>query len=82
MNSPVVGLRAASIIFGLASIGQLLRLLFRLEILIAGHLVPLWLSGVAVPAAAGLCWWLWKLSAATASAVGPRNPDTGPNRTG
>ena len=62
MNSPVVGLRVASIIFGLACIGQLSRLLLRLEIMIAGRHVPLWLSGIAVVVTAGLCWWLWKLS--------------------
>ena len=62
MNSHGVGLRVASIIFGLACIGQLSRLLLRLEIMIAGRHVPLWLSGFAVVVTAGMCWWLWKIS--------------------
>ena len=62
MNSPVIGLRVAGAIFGLACLGQLLRLLMQLEIVVAGHHVPLWLSAVAVVLAGALCFWLLKLS--------------------
>lgn len=62
MNSPVIGLRVAGALFGLACLGQLLRLLMQFEIVIAGHHVPLWLSGVAVVLAGALCFWLLKLS--------------------
>ena len=61
MNSPGLGLRVASIIFGLVCLGQLTRLLLQLEVLVANHHVPVWWSGVAAVVAAGLCGWLWKL---------------------
>ena len=62
MNSRSVGLRVASAVFGLVCIGQVARLALGLKVLVAGHTVPLWLSGVAVVVAALLCVWLWQLS--------------------
>lgn len=62
MNSPVIGLRVASVIFGLAGVAHLIRLLAEMEIVIAGHHLPMWLSGVAVVVAGILCGWLWKLT--------------------
>lgn len=62
MNSPAIGLRVASVIFGLVALGQLTRLLLQLEVIIAGRHVPLWPSAVVLLVAAGLCAWLWKLS--------------------
>jgi len=62
MNSPVIALRVAGALFGLACLGQLLRLLMQLEIVVAGHHVPLWPSGLAVVLAGALCFWLLKLS--------------------
>ena len=41
MDSQVLGLRVASALFGLMSLGQLMRLLIRPEILVAGYLIPL-----------------------------------------
>jgi hypothetical protein len=41
MNSQVLGLRVASIIFGLMSLAQLLRLVIQPEVLVAGHQMPL-----------------------------------------
>jgi hypothetical protein len=37
MNSQVLGLRVASVIFGLMSLAQLLRLVIQPEVLVAGH---------------------------------------------
>lgn len=46
MNSQVLGLRVASIIFGLVSLAQLLRLLIRPEVRVAGYELPLWPSAL------------------------------------
>lgn len=62
MNSQRLGLRVASIIFGLISVAQFMRLLIRPEILVAGHLLPLWPSALAVVILGGLSIWLWKLA--------------------
>lgn len=62
MNSQIMGLRVASAIFGLMSLGQLLRLVIHPEVLVAGHRMPLWPSALALVILAGLSLWLWKLS--------------------
>ena len=62
MNSQVVGLRVAGAIFGLISLGHLLRLLTQVEVLVAGHPIPLWLNAIGFVFAGGLSLWLWKLS--------------------
>jgi hypothetical protein len=41
MNSQILGLRVAGVIFGLMCLAQLLRLVIRPEVLVAGHQVPL-----------------------------------------
>ena len=62
MNSQILGLRVASIIFGLMSLAQLLRLLIQPEVLVAGNQLPLWPSALAFVVLGGLSIWLWKLS--------------------
>jgi hypothetical protein len=62
MNAPVVGLRVASTIFGLMCLAQLLRLVTRVEVLVAGHQMPLWPNAVAFVILGGLSIWLWWLS--------------------
>jgi hypothetical protein len=62
MNSQVLGLKVAGFVFGLFCLGQLTRLVIRPEVLVAGYLVPLWPSGLAVVILAGLSLWMWKLS--------------------
>ncbi|MBI2497222.1 MAG: hypothetical protein HYV75_04635 [Opitutae bacterium] len=63
MNSPQCGLRVAGAIFGLVSLAQLLRLLFGVQVVVAGkYPVPLWPSGVACVVAGLLAFWLWRLS--------------------
>jgi hypothetical protein len=66
MNSQILGLRVAAFVFGLVSVVQLLRLMIRLEVLIAGHQVPLWPSGLAFLIFGSLSLWMWKLSRAAA----------------
>lgn len=62
MNSPMIGLQVASVIFGLMSLGQLTRLIASLEIMVGGYHIPFWVSVIAFPVLLGLSAWLWKLS--------------------
>ena len=59
MNTQILGLRVAATIFGVLCLAQLLRLVTRTEVLVAGHQMPLWPSMLAVVIGGGL--WLWKL---------------------
>jgi hypothetical protein len=72
MNSPVLGLRVASVIAGLVCLVQLVRLFLRFQVMIGSHSVPVWASGVAVIIAGALCAWFWKLSVA----LSPSQPET------
>lgn len=62
MNSQTLGLRVASIVFGLIALAQLARLLLRPEVRVAEHPLPLWPSALAVIFLGGLTVWLWNLS--------------------
>jgi hypothetical protein len=62
MNSQILGLKVAGVTFGLMCLAQLLRLLIHPEVLVAGHQVPLWPSGLALVILGGLSLWMWKLS--------------------
>lgn len=66
MNSPILGLKVAGIVFGLLGLAQLLRLVIRPDVLVAGHQVPLWPSGLAFLILGSLSLWMWKLSRAAA----------------
>jgi hypothetical protein len=61
MNSPTVGLRVASILFGVLCLAQVLRLVMRPEVLVAGHALPLWPSVLAVVLLGAMSLWLWTL---------------------
>ena len=62
MNSQILGLKTASFIFGLMCLAQLLRLVFRAEVLVAGHPVPLWPSVLAFLILGGLSLWMCQLA--------------------
>jgi len=62
MNSQIIGLRVAGAVFGLMSLAQLARLVIRPEVLVAGHLLPLWPSALAVVILGGLSLWMRKLA--------------------
>ena len=62
MNSQILGLRVAGIVFGLMCLAQLLRLVIHAEVLVAGHQVPLWPSGLALVILGSLSLWMWNLS--------------------
>ena len=61
MHSQTIGLRVASVVFGLISVAQLARLIIRPEVMVAGYQMPLWLSAFAFVLLGGLSIWLWKL---------------------
>ena len=67
MNSQAkTGLRVASVVFGLITVAQLLRLVTRAEVLVAGHALPLWPSALAILVFGGLSGWLWNLAGRSA----------------
>jgi hypothetical protein len=62
MNSPIQGLRVASVVFGLMALAQLARLVIQPRVLVAGYEMPLWPSALALVVLLGLCFWMWKLA--------------------
>jgi len=62
MNSQIKGLRVAGAVFGLMALGQLLRLIIQPAVLLAGHVVPLWPSVIAVLIFLSLSMWLLRLA--------------------
>jgi len=62
MNRQTTGLRVASVVFGLMAIAQLVRLLIRPEVRVAGYSMPLWPSVLALIILGGLSVWMWKLA--------------------
>jgi hypothetical protein len=62
MSSQSTGLRVASVVFGLMAVAQLVRLVIRPEVLVAGHPLPLWPSVLGVISLGGLSLWMWKLA--------------------
>jgi hypothetical protein len=65
MNSQRTGLRIASLIFGLAGLVHIWRVLMsHFTVQIGSHQIPLWGSWIAVVVAGGLSIWMWRLSSA------------------
>jgi hypothetical protein len=62
MSSPALGLRIASMIFGLVGLGQLIRIITRINLQVGHHYVGRRWSLVAVFVLASLCVWLWALA--------------------
>lgn len=52
----------ASVVFALMAVAQLVRLVIRPEVLVAGHPMPLWPSALAFIILGGLSLWMWKLT--------------------
>ena len=49
----------AAIVFWLIALAQLLRVLFRVEVIAGGVHIPLWISGLAVIVLGAFGFWLW-----------------------
>ena len=62
MNSPTIGLQAASFVFGLIALAQLGRLVFQPQVLVAGYEMPLWPSVIALLVLAGFSIWMGMLA--------------------
>jgi hypothetical protein len=63
MKTQILGLRVGSVVFGLAGLVQLVRVVMQPQVVVAGYVVPLWPSVVAAVVLGGLCVWLGRLSA-------------------
>ncbi len=48
----------ATVILSLIAVGHVLRLVFAFEVVIAGVVIPMWVSVPALAAAGGLAIWL------------------------
>jgi hypothetical protein len=62
MNSPALGLRVASLLFGLTAVCHLARILFGTYLQLGGWIIGRRWSAVAVVVCATLCVWLWMLA--------------------
>jgi hypothetical protein len=62
LSSQILGLRVASVVFGLVCLLQLVRLLTRFEVLVSGYVMPYWPNAVALVVAGLLSYWMWWLS--------------------
>ena len=52
----------ASVVFGLMALAQLVRLVIRPEVFVAGYPLPLWPSVLAFTILGGLSLWMWNLA--------------------
>jgi type VI protein secretion system component VasK len=68
MNSPALGLRVASVIFGLMGLAHLIRIILSMGLQVGGWLVGRRWSVIAVIVLAALCVWLWMLASKAAKA--------------
>ena len=64
MNPQKIGLRVASILFGLFAIGHLFRLIKQIPVQVGDYQIPMGFSWAALIIAAAICIWLWRLSSA------------------
>ena len=65
MNSPRIGLRVASVLFGIFAIGHLVRLINQARVTVGTLTIPMGVSWIALVVAAILCVWLWRLASRT-----------------
>jgi hypothetical protein len=74
MNSPALGLRVASVLFGLAALGHLLRVILRVGVQVGTCLIGRRWSVVGAIVLAALCGWLWTLASQAAKSKGETPP--------
>ncbi len=51
----------SGVVFGLVALFHALRLAFRWQVRLSSQEIPMWLTGVGLVAAAGLCSWAFWL---------------------
>lgn len=66
MNSPALGLRVASVIFGLMGLGHLIRIIACAGLQVGSCYIGRRWSVIAVILLAALCVWLWMLASKAA----------------
>jgi len=62
MNSQIVGLHVAGIVFAIMAMAQLARVVIRAEVLLGGFVLPLWPSALAFVLLGSLSVWMWWLA--------------------
>jgi hypothetical protein len=62
VNSSKIGLRVASVVFGIFAVGHLLRLVNQAQVTVETYTIPMGVSWGALIVAGTLCMWLWRLS--------------------
>ena len=62
MKSRNLGLRVAGTIFAIVCVGHVLRLLTRVDVIVAGWHLPLWMNVVGALVTGALSVWMWTLS--------------------
>jgi hypothetical protein len=71
MNSPALGLRVASLVFGIVCVGHVVRAVAQIELRIGSLEIGVWLSLLAGLVTAGLSAWLWHLGRLAGGATPP-----------
>ena len=59
MPASLLALKVAALLFMLFSVGHVVRLVGHLDLSVAGHVVPLWVSLFGAMIGAGLAVWMW-----------------------
>ena len=59
MSTKDFALRIGGTIFGIIAILHLLRIVTKATVIIAGWILPLWVSYIGVIVAGFLCGWMW-----------------------
>lgn len=62
MNTPQLGLRVASVFFGLVGVGHLIRAATSLRITVGELTIPVSVSAIAFVVCGAMAFWLWNLS--------------------
>ncbi len=62
MKSQILGLRVASMLFGLIGLGHVLRIVLDIRIVVGDVYLQRRWNAVAAVILAALCVWLWRLS--------------------
>ena len=73
MKSQILGLRIASAIFGLVCAAHVLRVVTRVDVLVAGHQVPLWANVLGAVISGALSFWMCRLSGLRSNGDVPTN---------
>ncbi|OIQ90469.1 hypothetical protein GALL_276080 [mine drainage metagenome] len=74
MNSPTLGLRVASILFGVTGLAHLIRVFVKIQLVIGTCYIQRRWNLVAFVILAALCVWMWSLASQLAKSKQPEPP--------